>query len=281
MNWQTFFTRTGTAIVFAIVMLAGLLGPRVLFLALFVLIQYLAIKEFFGLMKKINPNTGFGTYLQFFVQVIAFVIVVAVDGDYLTGFVLNQSMLLPVLACLPLTLLLGTWLGSKTDLNSGAYAIIALVYICVPMSMLMVMHHKSFIIPLGLILLIWINDTMAYIVGSFIGKTPFSKISPKKTWEGTIGGALLTVVAAGIWGMYSPYYSIQDWVALSLCASVAGTLGDLLESKLKRSADVKDSGSFMPGHGGALDRFDSLLVATPFAFAYCTIFMEPISIHLF
>jgi phosphatidate cytidylyltransferase len=74
---------------------------------------------------------------------------------------------------------------------------------------------------------------------------------------------------------------MQDWMALSICASFAGTLGDLFESKLKRLAAVKDSGSFMPGHGGALDRFDSLLVATPFAFVYSYLFMEPLSIHLF
>jgi phosphatidate cytidylyltransferase len=145
----------------------------------------------------------------------------------------------------------------------------------------MMMREKSLLLPLGLILLIWINDTMAYIVGSFIGKTPFSSISPKKTWEGTIGGALLTIIAAGIWGYFGNYYTILDWIALSLCASIAGTLGDLFESKLKRLAGVKDSGNFMPGHGGALDRFDSLLVATPFAFCYSYLFMEPLSIHIF
>src|SRR5690606_30724757 len=134
--------------------------------------------------------------------------------------------------------------------------------------MLLYLRHLSLCIPLALVLMIWMNDTMAYLVGSFIGKTPFSKISPKKTWEGTGGGVLLTLIGAVIWGYYSPYYQMTDWIMLALCACIGGTAGDLLESKLKRLADVKDSGTMMPGHGGALDRFDSLLIATPFAFAY-------------
>ena len=114
---------------------------------------------------------------------------------------------------------------------------------------------------------------MAYLVGSFIGKTPFSAISPKKTWEGTAGGALLTMGGAMLYGYFSHKYRMIDWAALALCAGVAGTLGDLVESKLKRMADVKDSGTLMPGHGGALDRFDSLLLAAPFACAYLCCFM--------
>lgn len=123
-------------------------------------------------------------------------------------------------------------------------------------------------IPLVLIASIWINDTMAYIVGSLIGKTPFSSISPKKTWEGTAGGALLAVVvmtAVCYFGFHLPAAPV---LIISTIAAIIGTLGDLLESKLKRMADVKDSGSILPGHGGFLDRFDSLLLATPFVWLY-------------
>jgi phosphatidate cytidylyltransferase len=142
------------------------------------------------------------------------------------------------------------------------------------------MRHLSVLLPLGLILLIWINDTMAYIVGSFIGRTPFSSISPKKTWEGTVGGALITLAASLVWGLRSPWYRWYDWVALAVCATVAGTAGDLLESRLKRLAEVKDSGTLMPGHGGALDRFDSLLLAAPFAFAYCWAMLDAVEVNL-
>jgi phosphatidate cytidylyltransferase len=118
--------------------------------------------------------------------------------------------------------------------------------------------------PVLLIAAIWINDTMAYIVGSLIGKTPLSKISPKKTWEGTIGGAVLAVVVITVLAVWLLQASWWQVAVISATAAVAGTLGDLLESWLKRMAGVKDSGNMMPGHGGFLDRFDSLLVATPF-----------------
>ena len=121
--------------------------------------------------------------------------------------------------------------------------------------------------------MIWTNDTMAYITGSVYGKTPFSKISPKKTWEGTISGGLLTIIIAGIWGYYSKRYHIEDWLILAAIVAIMGTIGDLLESKIKRSAGVKDSGKIMPGHGGAMDRFDSMLVAAPFVFCYVLLFI--------
>ena len=131
--------------------------------------------------------------------------------------------------------------------------------------------NYSALFPCAIIFSIWINDTMAYIVGSLIGKTPFSKISPKKTWEGTVGGGLLCILVIGLLGyfipaaqIFSPYY----WICIAAICAIMGTLGDLLESKLKRMASIKDSGSFMPGHGGFLDRFDSLLIATPFVWIY-------------
>ncbi|RZM08226.1 MAG: phosphatidate cytidylyltransferase, partial [Pedobacter sp.] len=137
----------------------------------------------------------------------------------------------------------------------------------------------AFFIPVLIILSIWVNDTMAYIVGSFIGKTPFSKISPKKTWEGTIGGMILAVVAIGF---LFPLLFYRDHLAalypmlitLSAIAAVAGTMGDLLESKLKRMAGVKDSGRMMPEHGGFLDRFDSLLIATPCIWLFVRLFLD-------
>ena len=131
----------------------------------------------------------------------------------------------------------------------------------------------GYFLPLIIIASIWINDTMAYMVGSLIGKTPLSKISPKKTWEGTIGGVILCVVVMAF--LYPQvHYSMNSTAlaflfgSIALIAAITGTIGDLLESKLKRSAGVKDSGSLMPGHGGFLDRFDSLLLATPFVWLY-------------
>ncbi len=130
------------------------------------------------------------------------------------------------------------------------------------------------VLPCAIIFSIWINDTMAYIVGSFIGKNPLSKISPKKTWEGTIGGIVLCVIVIASIGISTGFYSLIDWIVIPLFCGVFGTFGDLLESKLKRMASVKDSGNLMPGHGGFLDRFDSLLIAIPFVFIYYLFFMR-------
>jgi phosphatidate cytidylyltransferase len=109
---------------------------------------------------------------------------------------------------------------------------------------------------------------MAYIVGSIIGKTPLSKISPKKTWEGTAGGVILTIIVICLIAYFTKRISVADAGIMAGIAGITGTLGDLFESKLKRMAGVKDSGQIMPGHGGFLDRFDSLLFANVFVWLY-------------
>lgn len=139
------------------------------------------------------------------------------------------------------------------------------------------------VLPLFVLACMWVNDTMAYLVGSFIGRTPLSVISPKKTWEGTIGGVVLTVSIAGFFlprilgidfASTSPLViHPYDGYVMAFLAAVFGTAGDLFESKLKRMAGVKDSGRILPGHGGWLDRFDSLLWATPVIWLYTRLFL--------
>jgi len=133
------------------------------------------------------------------------------------------------------------------------------------------------VVPPIIVFTIWINDTIAYIVGSLIGKTPLSKVSPKKTWEGTIAGILLSTALMGfiiIDEAFSPGARTYHWFLIPFIASVSGTFGDLLQSKLKRMAGVKDSGSLMPGHGGFLDRFDSLLFAIPFVWIFIQLIIK-------
>jgi phosphatidate cytidylyltransferase len=133
---------------------------------------------------------------------------------------------------------------------------------------------QYYVLPMLVIVSIWINDTMAYMVGSFIGKTPLSVVSPKKTWEGTIGGALLAVVAVVLLGKALTNLSYQTLVIVSTTAAITGTIGDLIESKFKRMAGVKDSGNILPGHGGFFDRFDSLLLAGPSVWLMLTLFTQ-------
>lgn len=168
-----------------------------------------------------------------------------------------------------------SWLG-LIYITLPIVCMLALRLVAIPVkSNLPGKYLNASLLPCAIIFSIWINDTMAYLVGSVIGKTPFSKISPKKTWEGTIGGLLLCVVTIALLGYYvsiAQPIAVYHWIAIAAICAVFGTLGDLLESKLKRMADVKDSGSIMPGHGGFLDRFDSLLVATPFVWIFIQLF---------
>jgi phosphatidate cytidylyltransferase len=164
------------------------------------------------------------------------------------------------------------------------YLLGGLLYITMPITMLIDIRTTTELFmgeKAGLILVciligsIWINDTMAYLVGSMIGKTPLSPISPKKTWEGTVGGSLIAIIAVALLSWYMlDMHNIWLAVGLPLFAAFFGTLGDLFESKLKRMANVKDSGNFMPGHGGFLDRFDSLLVAIPFVWLLITLIQQ-------
>ncbi len=126
---------------------------------------------------------------------------------------------------------------------------------------------------MGIFILIWVNDSFAYLVGKSIGRHKlFPSVSPKKTIEGTLGGFVFTLIAAYILAHYEPILRPAQWVVLAAVIVLTGSLGDLIESKFKRLADVKDSGAILPGHGGMLDRLDSLIFAAPFAYLVLNIF---------
>lgn len=121
----------------------------------------------------------------------------------------------------------------------------------------------------GFMLMLWTNDTGAYLVGRTIGRTKLlPAVSPKKTWEGFIGGVLLTVAVAYVLSRYQPMLSMFEWLSCGAIVAVTSTIGDLLESALKRARGVKDSGTILPGHGGLLDRFDGFLLAAPVLVIY-------------
>ncbi len=293
-NWQTFRTRTLSAIVFVIVMMIGLLWNHWSFFVLFSIIHFGCWIEYQKLVEKIDPNykkisaihkygvmlAGWGFMLWmtneaysiadvrmadvgFWMLVIG---AVAVNIDTLIsrrGKLIAHSLMGLLYISLSLGLLVHLYfLGDLAeihsyDLESGRSDV----------SWQITLFNGASILPITIILCMWVNDTMAYIVGSLIGKTPFSKISPKKTWEGTIGGIILSVLIIGL------LYIDNHGFFIAAIAAIFGTLGDLFESKLKRLAGVKDSGQMMPGHGGFLDRFDSLLLATPFVWLYIWLFV--------
>ncbi|TCZ72215.1 phosphatidate cytidylyltransferase [Flaviaesturariibacter aridisoli] len=228
-HWQTFRTRALTAILFVAVMAAGLLISKWGFLLLFTVVHFGGWAEFLRLRRQFPDRSSTGISV----------------GDLLGG---GLYLTLPLFLLCDLRF---DWLHTQTATGDAGLDDVTRLSLV-----------------LLLIFSIWINDTMAYIVGSLIGKTPLSPISPKKTWEGTAGGALLAVgvMSALAWAV-DPALT-RHAAAISAIAAITGTIGDLFESKLKRTAGVKDSGSFMPGHGGFLDRFDSLLFAAPCVWLY-------------
>jgi phosphatidate cytidylyltransferase len=172
--------------------------------------------------------------------------------------------------------------------DSLAHTIFAIFYVAIPFSLLpfsafsktgfsSFLPHPDIVfspgIVIGFLLLIWANDTGAYLTGVAIGKHRLmERISPKKSWEGFFGGMIITLLAALL---LSRWFGIMDtggWIIISLIISIAGTYGDLIESMLKRSTGVKDSGSVLPGHGGFLDRFDSAIISFPLVYLYISLF---------
>jgi len=305
-NWQTFRTRTITSIIFAIVMVAGVLWNQWSFLILFSIIHFGCWWEYLKLVEKIH-KTFFHPYVKVGLITMGYALMLWFCGPIyeIDGYSIKENLSLPVSGAGFAVLLVGIFQKNPIKLKAFAAAALGLLYISLSWGLMMdladYVNHlirqnipgiKGFIspsfdymdvlIPSVIILSLWVNDTMAYLVGSMIGKTPLSKISPKKTWEGTTGGMLLAIVIIGLLfsniptdivmpGMHIGFAN-RTWYIIAAIAAVTGTIGDLLESKLKRMANVKDSGSIMPGHGGFMDRFDSLLLATPAVWLYVNYF---------
>ncbi len=293
-NIQTFRTRALTAIVFVAIMLVGLLWNEWSFLILFSIIHFGCWWEYLKLTEKIH-STSFHPYTKLGLMVMGYGIMLwfCSPAYHISGYGLKENISLPVSAAGFGLLLTGIFQKNLINVKAFGYAVLGLLYISLCWGLMMDLYgiknnnpalykdSNLYLIyfPLLVIVCMWINDTMAYLVGSLIGKTPLSKISPKKTWEGTIGGIALCAIVMGFVGFICDDWfvfgqSLSFWILFSLIAAITGTLGDLVESKLKRSAGVKDSGSLMPGHGGFLDRFDSLLLATPFVWIYVQLFMK-------
>ena len=275
LNLSVFKTRTISAIVFVIIMMAGLVINQWSFFILFTVIQLGCLNEYIQLMGKIYPDyAGLAPTHRWGLLVVGTVMMMVLAPNVLgiNGISIKYigSKILPVLLVI---MVAGELYFRKSNLQNVAISFFGLIYIPMCLSLMFQLRNFmvntffinwAFSIPLLLIATIWINDTMAYIVGSFIGKRPLSSVSPNKTWEGTIAGIVISVLfVSKVLGIWIPIQEKYIFL-ISTVAAIAGTFGDLFESKLKRLAGVKDSGTMMPGHGGFLDRFDSILFAVPF-----------------
>lgn len=275
---NNFIQRAITGIIFVGVLIGCILGGPISFTLLFALITALTIHEFGNIVSK-QPDVEINKPICMLAGVFLFF------GFAYLGVMPGQTeILIPYLFLIIYLLVSELYLKKKNPLNNWAYAMMSQIYIALSFAMLNVLAYHSIgnegelshyqvqynpILPLSIFIFTWINDTGAYCTGMLFGKHRlFERISPKKSWEGSIGGGVFSIIGAIVMAYFFPFMPINIWIGLALTVVVFGTLGDLTESLLKRTIGIKDSGNILPGHGGMLDRFDSTLMAVPAAVVY-------------
>lgn len=269
-------TRTITGIVLVLVMLTAVIASQYSYALLFLLILTSSITEFSNLFKQseVKPNR----WLCYSVSILL----------YLTTFLIASGTLeiRYFLGLLPLFLIIMAaelYRKKEKPVENIAVTIFSIIYLAIPLSLAnflvfsKILNGSSYTpkLLIALFVLIWIYDSGAYLFGISIGKHRlFERISPKKSWEGAIGGTLTAILASWFISGFFPEIKIIHWIVISVLIVLSSTFGDLTESMFKRYFGIKDSGNLLPGHGGVLDRFDSLFFASPVIVVYLKLFIE-------
>lgn len=275
---KNFITRALTGIVFVAVLISAIYIHSYYFLVVFGLITGLTLWEFYGLTLP-KAQSHFNRLFCAIGGIYLFTATFCYTHD-LTG----RWIFLPYLFFLLVTLVAPLYEKHGDPLKRWTVTLFGQFYCAGSFSLLNqltsvtgypgeIVHIPYF--ALALFVLIWLNDTGAYCIGSLLGKHRlFERISPKKSWEGFGGGLLFALLASQVFAYLLPAYSAVQWLGLAVVVVVFGTWGDLIESLLKRQLGIKDSGHLLPGHGGMLDRFDSVLLAIPAAYIYIELFIQ-------
>lgn len=267
--------RASTAVIFVLIMLGGLYGGYYSFILLFAVITALCVWEFLYMTIDHGKRRDWlrrilGTAFGLTPFVLAFLIHLKWVQINDTFVIATALLFFPFIFMAFIYELIAK---SEAPFTNVAFIVLGMVYIGAPFALLdfIAFEGDTFYANtvFGLLLMTWLNDTGAYVTGSLIGKTKLlPRISPNKTWEGSIGGVIVTFLTALILSYFFTEKTTTDWLVLAGIVAVFGSIGDLIESMLKRSVGVKDSGNLMPGHGGVLDRFDAFIFMLPFAAAY-------------
>ena len=269
-------TRTITGIVFVLVMLTSIMVSQYSYALLFLLILIGSIKEYLSLFRQseVNPNR----FLSYSISILFFLTTFLIAGGTIG--------IKYFLALLPLFLvIMAAELYRKQEKPAGniAVTIFSIIYLAIPLSLVNFLVFPEFLninsytprLLIALFSLIWTYDSGAYLVGVSIGKHRlFERISPKKSWEGAIGGTIIAIGVSFFISTLIPEIRLIHWIAISILTVISSTFGDLTESMFKRYFEIKDSGNILPGHGGVLDRFDSLFFAAPVIVIYLKLFIE-------
>ena len=270
--------RALTGIIFVVVLISAIYIHPIFFLILFCIITGLTLWEFGGLVKHYeNAN------LQRTVNVLGGVYLFIATFVYANGLT-DGKIFLPYLLFIMLTMIAELYYKAPNPINNWAFTLFAQVYCAGSFSILNiigtepgtpgVMSYTPLFI-MAIFIFVWLDDTGAYLVGSLIGKHKlFERISPKKSWEGFFGGLILSLASSQAFAWFAPEINRMNWLGLAATVVLFGTWGDLIESLLKRTLGVKDSGNVLPGHGGMLDRFDSVMLAVPASYIYIELFIR-------
>ena len=262
MNLKNLFTRTIAGVIYIAIVLCGIFGGQYAFLVVFGMLLAISLFEFFRMVGK-NEQVRISKTLN----------IVSGLAIFVAALLFPQSALLLTALYLLFQLASTLFINKHNGLLSAAYSLFGQFYITLPFILLSLIYAANETINQKLILaifiFIWISDTAAFLVGSLFGKHKlFERISPKKTIEGFIGGVILATSAGFLFAELIPEFSLLFWIGFGLITSMIGTLGDLFESLVKRTYEVKDSGALIPGHGGMLDRIDSFLFAVVAVYCY-------------
>ena len=270
--------RALTGIIFVVVLISAICIHPIFFLILFCIITGLTLWEFGGLVKHYeNAN------LQRTVNMLGGVYLFIATFVHAHGLT-DGKIFLPYLLFIMLTMIAELYYKAPNPINNWAFTLFAQIYCAGSFSMLNfigaepgtpgVMSYTPLFI-MAIFIFVWLDDTGAYLVGSLIGKHKlFERISPKKSWEGFFGGLILALASSQAFAWFAPEINRMNWLGLAATVVLFGTWGDLIESLLKRTLGVKDSGNVLPGHGGMLDRFDSVMLAVPASYIYIELFIR-------
>lgn len=267
---SNFLQRTLTGILFVGGIAGSIYAHPIAFFLVCLLVATLGMLELSRLLeRKYGRLNIFASLLLG----LSFQILVFLDSQYN----IDRSWYVILMPMVWLPFVYELFKGGENPFQRIALTLMVPIYISLPLSFLFLTGcingaFQSEIL-LGFFILVWCNDSGAYVVGVTMGKHKlYERISPKKTWEGFVGGIVFTLIAAYLVHSISEISSLWVWLAAAITVSIFGTIGDLVESMLKRNVDIKDSGSILPGHGGVLDRFDAVLFAAPMVFALFVLF---------
>lgn len=267
---KNLITRSITGIVFISVLISAIYFGWVSLFFVLLLAVLFGADEFNKLVKN-NKSVKPIKHWAVIINLLFFVLITLTGAN-----VIHNKYLFLLLPLITFTFIIELYRKKSLPFVNIAYTLLSCFYIAVPFGLYFnlgfINENYSYQILLGFFFILWSNDTGAYLSGMTLGRNKlFERISPKKTWEGSIGGAILSLVIAYCISLFFTDLSLLHWLIVALIIVIFGSLGDLVESLLKRSLHVKDSGNILPGHGGILDRFDGLLLSAPLVYCYLSL----------